>query len=84
MADTKEKKRKTVHLPKTGGLGFWGFGHCQGNRGIGEAMADIYDIDVVFDDIPDVTESEKQSNRPRRSRTRRRNQRPQKQDEERP
>ncbi len=80
--EKKEPKRKTIRLPKKGGLGFWGFGHCQGSRGIGEAMADIYDIDVIFDDIPDVTEDEKQSTRPRRTRTRRRNARKRDQNED--
>lgn len=49
-------KRKTVRMSKKDALNFWGFGHCQGNRGIGEAMADIYDVDIIFDDLPDVTE----------------------------
>ena len=51
-------KRKTVKMSKVGGLSFWGFGHCQGSRGIGETMAEIYDVDIIFDDTPDVTEEQ--------------------------
>lgn len=66
----EDKPRKTIKVPKTGGLGFWGFGHCQGNKGIGETLAEIYGVDVIFEDEPPdasaMADKESTNRRPRR------------------